>query len=392
MINNSTIHCGNINQHLGKIFMKMPKRLPMLLVPLLLLLIIGGEMFVSATLHPAKAAPAQTMSIRQTAYHVPNGTDIWGTTMDSQGNVWVALPGCDPDPTCSGGTPPGKIASFNPSTGKWVQTHKLPSGYSQPLFVKFDQQGRIWFPLPMSNSIAMFDPATKKFQQWTVPTPDSGPWDLTIDAQGNIWFTEHFGAQIGRFNPSNDTFQEYATPSTNSQPYGITLDASGNVWYTENNSAVARIAEYTTQGQMLEYKIRNSQDASLTPHLITVDPNGNIWWTEGFVGELGELNISQAQPGTTNGVTEYPYNRLCQSCGMHTSGIGVDSNGLIWFDDSLQGLYGSFPDRGTGKFHLWNAPGKNNPHPHDGLMVDSQNRIWFDEEFADKLIKVIYTK
>jgi len=52
-------------------------------------------------------------------------------------------------------------------------------------------------------------------------------------------------------------------------------------------------------------------------------------------------------------------------------------------------MYGSFPYSGTGKFtmHLL----KSNVHPHDGLMLDSQDRIWFDEEFANKLAKVIYT-
>ncbi len=349
---------------------------------------------MSATQQSAKAATQATQpsSVQSKAYQVPIGADIWGTTTNKLHNVWVALPGCDPSPTCSGGTPPGKIAVFNPRTSKWIQRISLPSGYAQPLFLKFDKQGRLWFPLPMSNSIGMYNPSTKKFQQWTVPTADSGPWDLTIDAQGNIWFTEHFGNKIGRFDPVTQTFIEIPTPATNSQPYGITIDSTGNVWFTENNSSVALIAEYTTQNQLLEYKIRNSQDGSLTPHLITVDPNGNIWWSEGFVGMIGELNIQQAQPGTNNGVTEYPYSQICQGCGMHTSGIGVDSNGLIWFDDSLQGTYGMFPDSGTGSFTLYEAPGySNNPHPHDGLMVDYQNHIWFDEEFANKLVKSIYT-
>jgi streptogramin lyase len=371
--------------------MKMPKKLPTLFIPVLLFLVLGSGLFVAATLHSAKAAPVQAMTVQTKAYHVPVGTDIWGTTMNSRGIVWVAIPGCDPNPACASGTPPGIIAAFNPKSSQWIQEHTLPTGYAQPFFLKFDQQGRLWFPLTMNNSIGMYNPSTKKFQQWPVPTPASGPWDLAIDAQGNIWFTEHFGNKIGRFDPTTQTFMEIPTPAPNSQPYGITIDSSGNVWFTENNSSVALIAEYTTQNQLLEYKIRNTQDGSLTPHLITVAPNGNIWWTEGFVGMIGELNISQAQPGTNNGVTEFAYLN-CGSCAMHTSGIGIDSNGLVWFDDSLQEIYGSFPDSGTGSFTLFKAPGfKYGPHPHDGLMVDNLNRIWFDEEFADKLVKVIYT-
>ena len=63
----------------------------------------------------------------------------------------------------------------------------------------------------------------------------------------------------------------------------------------------------------------------------------------------------------------------------------VDDRGLIWLDDSLQNTFGSFPV-GGGNFSFSNSPGS---HPHDGLKVDSQNRIWFDEEFANRLAEVV---
>ncbi len=365
------------------------KSVPAKFVIFFFAIIVVCSLLVLVPVHAALGSASFT----QTSYHIPQGADPWGTTTDSHGNIWLAVPGCDPTPTCPASTPPGKIAVFNPATSKWLHTYTLPAGYAQPFFLAFDQQGRLWFPLPMGNSIGMFNPASKSFAQWTVPTPNAGPWDLAIDAQGNIWFTEHFVNKIGRFDPATGTFTEIATPASDSQPYGITLDASGNVWFTENNPSVALIAEYTTQGVLNEYKIRNTEDGSLTPHLITVDPNGNVWWTEGFVGMIGELVVAQAVPGTNNGVTEYAYPRLCNACGMHTSGIGVDRiNGLIWFDDSLQNTYGLFPYSGTGSFRMHKAPYYSyNPHPHDGLMVGSRNTIWFDEEFANRLAKVIYT-
>ncbi len=326
-------------------------------------------------------------SVTASDFYVPSGSDPWGTAFDSSGRVWVALPGCDPAPICNSTTPPGKIAVFDPNTSSWG-VYALPSGYAQPLFLAFDHQGMLWFPMPMSNSIGMFNPNTQTFQQWTVPTPGAGPWGVAVDSQGKVWFTEHYTNQIGSFDPGTSTFKEIATPATNSQPYGITVDASGNVWFTENNSAVALIGEYTTQGQLLEYKIRNGSTDGLTPHLITIDPNGNIWWSEGWATMIGELQISQAVAGTNNGVTEYAYKTVCSTCGAHTAGISVDSYGQVWFDDSLQSIYGSFPDTGTGQFTLYNTP-TSNAHPHDGMNVDSQNRVWFTEEFARKLARVI---
>jgi streptogramin lyase len=321
-------------------------------------------------------------------FYIPSSYDPWGTAFDSNGNVWLAIPGCDPAPMCSSSTPPGKIAEFNPATSNWIATYQLPTGYAQPLFLAFDAQGRLWFPMPMDNSIGMLDPSNKTFQQWAVPTASAGPWDVAVDHNGMIWFTEHYVNKIGRFDPVAQAFMEVATPASNSQPYGIVVDASNNIWFTENNSSVALIAEYTLAGTLQEYKVRNSVQSGLTPHLITVDPNGNVWWTEGWFGMIGELNVALAVPGTNNGVTEYAYQRVCSTCGTHASGIAVDSSGLVWFDDSLQNIFGSFPYGGSGWFTTYSVLAVN-AHPHDGLNVDAQNRIWFDEEFANKLGKAV---
>lgn len=146
---------------------------------------------------------------------------------------------------------------------------------------------------------------------------------------------------------------------------------------------MALIAEYTTQGQLNEYRIRNGSTANLTPHLITVDGSGNLWWSEGWASSIGELHVAAAVPGTNAGVTEYTYHGPCSTCGSHTSGIAVDRHGVIWFTDSLQGIYGSF----NGSFTLYQAPTPNS-HPHDGLNVDVQGHIWFTEEFANKLARI----
>lgn len=338
---------------------------------------------VSAT----RPAQALRSAISVNDYYVASGQDPWGTAFDRNGNVWVAVPGCDPNPTCNK-TPAGKIEVFNPASSNWTGDYQLPASFSQALFLAFDKNGNVWFPLPMSNAIGMYSVSTKVFHKYAVPTPGAGPWGIVIDHKNKIWFTEHFKNKIGRFDPVTHQFMEVTTPAANSLPYGITVDAKDNIWFTENNSSVALIGEYTAGEKLQEYKIRNGSTNGLTPHLITVDHNGNIWWSEGFASAIGELVVSQAVPGTNKGVTEYMYNHPCGSCSSHTSGISVDHKGNVWFDDSEQEIFGSFPTSGTGSFSLYNIPTPNG-HPHDGLNVDSQNRVWFDEEFANKLARAI---
>ena len=59
-------------------------------------------------------------------WYVP-GTDPWGTAFDSSGRVWVAMPGCDLAPSCPAGTPPGKLALFDPSGSSFVSVVSLPA-------------------------------------------------------------------------------------------------------------------------------------------------------------------------------------------------------------------------------------------------------------------------
>jgi virginiamycin B lyase len=344
---------------------------------------LGGALAAGLALNPLAAWPAHASAIAARDYKVAGGTDPWGTAFDRQGHVWVAVPGCDPSPNCSTRTP-GRIEEFNPLTKSWIGDFQLPAGYGQAVFLAVDSSGNVWFPMFSINSLGRFDPATRTFTRWTVPTAGSGPWDITIDHNGDIWFTEHYVNKIGEFNPATRTFTQVATPLANSQPYGITVDSDNNIWFTENNPRIALIARYTSAGKLQEFKIRNSLPGTrLTPHLITVAPNGNVWWTEGWVGRIGRLNPALASPGTKKGVTEYKYPRICGSCATHASGISVDSGGTIWFDDSLQNLFGSYAP-GTGSFRVSATP-TSGGHPHDGMNVDRAGNVWFDEEFANKL-------
>ncbi len=122
--------------------------------------------------------PSFAVGITATDFYTPSGMDPWGTTFDNNGRVWVAIPGCDPQPMCSAGTPPGTIAVYNPSTSNWDATYQLPAGFAQPFFLAIDAQGMVWFPMPMSNSIGMLNPATQTFQQ--------GPFQRLLQGRGAL--------------------------------------------------------------------------------------------------------------------------------------------------------------------------------------------------------------
>ena len=344
---------------------------------------------------PHLAAHAAAPTIRETA--VPSPLP-WGIGFDTSGNVWVAETGCDPNPLCS--PSPGAIAQFSQQNFSLIQNYAEPGNFSNPLFLALDANGNIWFTEPNSNAIGELIPnnGNPTWHQWTVPTANAAPYDLAFDWSGNLWFTEFTASKIGEFHPQTQQFTETSTPTGNSNPYGMSGPdpTTGSLWFTENNSAVSRIGRFTpplngqslTTGSILEYPTLDRVNS--TPHLIAFDSVGNIWWTEGFDGHIGRLIISQSSNGTSNGISEFAVPSACQNCGMHISGIGADSTGTIWFDDSLNSRIGSYVPR-TNTFSMYTVHGSigSNSHPHDGLAVDGNNSVWFSEEFAGNLGEAI---
>src|SRR5579859_6931127 len=346
-------------------------------------------------------AYAVLISSHNSAHAAPTLTEIntsggypWGIGFDNAGNAWVALPGCDPAPVCPS-TRQGSIQQVSRSKFNSVNTYSEPSGFSSPVFVAIDAANNVWFTEPMSNAIGELTPGSNSWQQWNVPTSSAAPYDLAFDASGNLWFTEINANKIGEFIPSTHQFNETPTPTGGSKPYGIVGPdpSTGQMWFTENISSVARIGSFLppTTGALSTQNIKeyltNSGSSSVTPHLITFDRNGNIWWTEGWDKDIGKLVISQAVPGTKQGVTEYGVPACSGSCATHISGIGVDSAGTVWFDDSLSGRVGSFVPS-TNTFSMISLP-NGSAHPHDGLAVDSSNNVFVAEEFANKLAKIV---
>ncbi|HCI78887.1 MAG TPA: hypothetical protein DHW02_04285, partial [Ktedonobacter sp.] len=71
---------------------------------------------------------------------------------------------------------------------------------------------------------------------------------------------------------------------------------------------------------------------------------------------------------------------LTSCTGTHISGISVDSQGHIWFTDSLSQRVGYLiPSSGQ---VIARTLKTTNAHPYDGLAIDSNNRVWFTDQFG----------
>ncbi len=359
-------------------------RLGLALCVILSILVFGASLLIHQT-------NAHATGITQST----TATNPWGLAIDGSGHIWVAEPGCDASPTCTN-PPAGVIGEYNLSNDTKVSDFHAPSSpVYTPVFLALDGQGNIWFTDSTHNAIGKLVPSTNTWTEYTVPTANTIPYDLVFSG-GNIWFTEFGTSKIGFFNISTQTFTENAIPTTNANPYGITKTPSGDIWFAENNSTNAgKLGSFTptvsgtlASGAITEHAITNPG-----AHLLTSDQQGNIWFTEGFNGHVGEYTTANVDKEYDVAVGVCPQgtpSTTPTACsGTHISGIAVDGNGMVWFDDSLVGRVGYInPTTGTYSTLSLVSPSDPSPHPHDGLVVDSSNNVWVAEQNGFMLDKV----
>jgi len=122
---------------------------------------------------------------------------------------------------------------------------------------------------------------------------------------------------------------------------------------------------------------------ALRPHLIATDRAGNLWYSGGFDGQIGAFN-----PRSGNKTNFVVFRGTCSSpttcTGTHISGISVDSNGHVWFTDSLSQRVG-YLIPATGQV-VTRTLASSNAHPYDGLLIDGSDRVWFTQEFGLNLM------
>ena len=102
----------------------------------------------------------------------------------------------------------------------------------------FDSQNRLWFAQFYGNSIAMFDPATKKVTAWQVPTKFMNPYDAQFDDKNYVWSGGMSADLIERMNTTTGEFVEYTMPrETNIRHVDVQKDGTlSSLWVEDQHN------------------------------------------------------------------------------------------------------------------------------------------------------------
>lgn len=98
-----------------------------------------------------------------------------------------------------------------------------------------DAQGRIWVSEWNAGQVALYDPATGAWREWSLPGDGPRAYAVYVDELDRVWLSDFGGNAIVRFDPASETFATFALPSPGAAVRQL-LGRRGEVWGAESGS------------------------------------------------------------------------------------------------------------------------------------------------------------
>ena len=263
--------------------------------------------------------------------------------------------------------------TYTDTTHYAIQEYELPQG-SRPLNIAVDDTGRAWFTEFGRSRIGRIDGSTGVLHQFVISTTDVGPWDLGLAPDGSVWFTERNADRIGQLvvtSTSDYEVNEFSvlptvpvTPSWSDVGLlGILVEGNDEIW--------AALSEYDRLAILQPSVPRLDRTAPVVPspaypfRLVSSPDHLRIWFTE-----LRGNHIT----GVWRATQEFGLRYIVPTANSGPYDIDVDSSGAVWFSEQLAGKIGRLVVTTTATFSEFDVPLAQ--ARVQGLEVDSTDVVW----------------
>jgi virginiamycin B lyase len=155
----------------------------------------------------------------------------YGLAPDKQGNVWVCRMSAD------------KLGRIDAKTGQISELSMGPG--SRPRRVAAAPDGTLWVTLYGNGKLAHVDPvAGKVIREYEMPAgPNGGPYAVTVDANGRVFANEIETDTVAMLDPKSEKFQVFKLPSKNVGIRKAIVDAQGRYWYMGSHNGRLGVIE-----------------------------------------------------------------------------------------------------------------------------------------------------
>jgi virginiamycin B lyase len=138
-----------------------------------------------------------------------------------------------------------KIGRADPQT-LVIQEFTLPDPAARPRRIAIGKDDTVWYGDYARGYLGHLDPKTGKVEEFKSPGgPESRPYAIDVTADGAIWYVETGDDKnmLVRFNPETKKFLTWPIPSGGGTVRNMEIDKAGNLWLA--CSGVGKIARVT---------------------------------------------------------------------------------------------------------------------------------------------------
>ena len=138
-----------------------------------------------------------------------------------------------------------KIGRADPQT-LVVQEFTLPDPAARPRRIAIGKDDTVWYGDYARGYLGHLDPKTGKVEEFKSPGgPESRPYAIDVTADGAVWYVETGDDKnmLVRFNPDTKKFLTWPIPSGGGTVRNMEIDRAGNLWLA--CSGVGKIARVT---------------------------------------------------------------------------------------------------------------------------------------------------
>ncbi len=282
-------------------------------------------------------------------------------------------------------------------SNRYITEFKIPTVCTQPLAITTDPSGMVWFTESNTGKLAKFDPFSKLFTEYENTRLPKGVrsmmWGIDYALDENIWFTDESHDVLWKFSIVTKNYTSFSYPVSNNVvtfPQRLVID-NKNILVNDLLGNKITSFDSTQLGNELNYSIINSEVNNTVTGSPTIDSNGKLWYVVWVPQKgLGAL-VSYDRQANIGTVFKLPVGIIAPN------GISSDHQNNIWITDAATNFFISF-DSTTQKFtkYVTSTPRQSVYGNATGIMknpnsnpywnkVDSNDRVWFNEHFANSI-------
>ena len=307
-------------------------------------------------------------------------------------------------------------------SNSFVKEFDIPTVCTQPLAIKVDSNGIVWFAETNSGNIGMFDPNSESFTEFENKDWPEGArsmiWGLDYSSDGSIWYTDPTFDSIWRFDTTSAEYNRLEYPSSESLTEGVS-SYSGQESMPQRLKVVGSdifVNDFTggkitmldiaqgVDGEVVYTSIQSPLPQGYTGDF-ALDENDNLWytnWVPDSDGALVKFNLPKYTETTQGSMDKEVY--LQEFIEFYrfpndlntANGLSADSNGNIWIADTSSSYFFKF-DSLTEEFtkYVTSTPTKPSYGNYSGVIktpisrpywtsIDSNNLI-FNEQTSNSI-------